>query len=274
MWRVKAFTQSCRERCPRTFSQSECYYTAFQPRLLIGWPNVTDWQIATDWLVATTATGWLILVITATDDWLPKRELLAGHKAGQRRLPNGWPNASDWLANREWLVGQPRLPIGWHQLRLIGWPTATPIGWRQLRFIGWPNTTAEWLSSRAHIMSVGGRVPLYTSMHHEHRCSRDLLFDRLRPGTNNAKKISTIIWKSPRAFCFLIKNSLNKKCSLGTNDANTIWNIIWNKPKNGTKSVVQSRMDNLVYSTNSQVQPNTKTAQFVSLYVPLGRVIP
>ena len=80
------------------------------------------------------------------------------------------------------------------------------------------------------------------------------------------KNDANIIWKSPRAFSFLIK-----KCNLGTNDAKIIWNIIWNKPKNGTKSAVQSRMQheqpNTAQYKNSPVCP-------VSLYVSLGCVIP
>ena len=69
----------------------------------------------------------------------------------------------------------------------------------------------------------------------------------VRSGTNDAKIIWKIIWKSLRAFCFSIKNAV------WVQTMKKISESIWNKPKNEAKSAVKSRMQH--------EQPNTAQYQ-------------
>ena len=88
----------------------------------------------------------------------------------------------------------------------------------------------------------------------------------VRSGTNNAKFIWKIIWKSPRAFCFLTKKAVWVQTMQTLSDMLS---------ETHRKTERKARW-NLVCNTNSQIQPNTRTAQCARrlFNVPLGRVIP
>ena len=73
----------------------------------------------------------------------------------------------------------------------------------------------------------------------------------VRSDTNDAKIIWKMIWKSPRAFCFLIKNALWVQ---------TMQKLPEILSETNRKTERKARL-NLVCSTNSQIQPNTRTAQ-------------
>ena len=67
----------------------------------------------------------------------------------------------------------------------------------------------------------------------------------------DAKIIWKIIWKSPRAFCFLINNAVWVQ---------TMQKLFEKSSETNRKTERIARL-NVVRSTNSQIQPNTRTAQ-------------
>ena len=76
-------------------------------------------------------------------------------------------------------------------------------------------------------------------------------FFLVRSDTNDAKIIWKIVWKSRRAFCFSIKNAVWVQ---------TMQKLSEKLSETNRKTERKARF-NLVCSTNSQIQPNTTTAQ-------------